>query len=51
MQTSNGELRLALSKLEAARALGVSVDFLEEHILPDLRVVREGRRRLIPVRE
>jgi hypothetical protein len=51
MRTSNGELRLALSKLEAARALGVSVDFLEEHVLPDLRVVREGRRRLIPVRE
>lgn len=43
--------RLALSKREAAAALGVSVDFLEEHVLHELRVVRCGRRRLIPVRE
>ena len=44
-------LRLALSKAEAAEALGVSVDFFEEHIQPDLKVVYRGRRRLIPVRE
>jgi excisionase family DNA binding protein len=43
--------RLALSKAEAANALGVSVDFLEQHVMPELRVVRRGRRRLIPVRE
>jgi excisionase family DNA binding protein len=43
--------RLALSKCEAADALGVSVDFLEEHVMHELRVVRRGRRRLIPVRE
>jgi excisionase family DNA binding protein len=43
--------RLALSKLEAAQAIGVSVDFLEEHVLAELRVVRRGRRRLIPVKE
>jgi excisionase family DNA binding protein len=43
--------RLALSKAEAAAALGVSVDFLEQHVMPELRVVRRGRRRLIPVRE
>jgi len=42
--------RLALSKSEAADALGVSVDFLEEHVMPELRIVRRGRRRLIPVR-
>jgi excisionase family DNA binding protein len=42
---------LALSKREAAAALGVSVDFLEEHVLHELRIVRRGRRRLIPVRE
>jgi len=42
--------RLALSKSEAADALGVSVDFLEQHVMPELRVVRRGRRRLIPVR-
>lgn len=35
----------------AADALGVSVDFLEEHVMHELRIVRRGRRRLIPVRE
>jgi excisionase family DNA binding protein len=31
--------------------LGVSVDFLEDHVMSELRVVRVGRRRLIPVAE
>ena len=39
--------RLAYSKTEAARALGVSVDFFHEHVLTDLKVVRRGRRVLI----
>lgn len=43
--------RLALSKAEAALAIGSSVDYLEEHVLPELRVVRRGRKVLIPVRE
>jgi excisionase family DNA binding protein len=43
--------RLALSKAEAAEALGVSIDFFEEHVMPELRVVRRGRRRLVPVPE
>ena len=43
--------RLALSKTEAAEALGVSVDFLERHVIAELRVVRRGRRRLIPLPE
>lgn len=43
--------RLALSKAEAAEALGISVDHLERHVLPELRVVRSGRLRLIPVEE
>lgn len=43
--------RLALSKAEAAEALGVSVDFFDEHIAHELCVVRKGRRRLIPVSE
>jgi excisionase family DNA binding protein len=43
--------RLALSKVEAADALGVSVDYLEGHVMHELRIVRRGRRRLIPVRE
>jgi excisionase family DNA binding protein len=43
--------RLALTKAEAADALGVSVDFLEQHVMPELRVVRRGRRRLIVLAE
>lgn len=43
--------RLALSPDEAAAAVGVSRDFFDEHILPELRVVRRGRRRLVPIRE
>jgi excisionase family DNA binding protein len=40
--------RLAYSPDEAAAALGVSRDFLDKHVMRDLRVVRKGRRRLIP---
>ena len=47
--TGNG--RLALSREEAAEALGVSGDYLDRHVLPDVRIVRVGRRRLIPVSE
>ena len=43
--------RLALSKAEAAEALGVSVDHLERHVLDHLNVVYVGARRLIPVTE
>lgn len=43
--------RIALSPEEAAAAIGVSRSFFFEHVLPELRVVRVGRRRLIPVRE
>jgi excisionase family DNA binding protein len=41
--------RLALSPDEAAEALGVSRDFLDKHILAELRIVRRGRRRIIPI--
>jgi excisionase family DNA binding protein len=40
-----------LSKAEAAAALGVSVDFFENHVMHDLRIVRVGRRRLVPIKE
>jgi excisionase family DNA binding protein len=43
--------RLAYTKAEAAEALGVSVDYLEDHVLADVRVVRRGRKVLIPVSE
>jgi excisionase family DNA binding protein len=42
---------LALSKQEAALALGVSVNFFEREIAHELKMVRRGRRRLVPVRE
>jgi hypothetical protein len=52
VRTADRELpRLAVSKVEASGMLGVSVDFFEHHVMPELRVVRAGRRRLIPVRE
>ena len=44
-------LRLALSPDEAAACLGISRDFLDQHVMPELRIVRRGRRRLIPIRE
>jgi excisionase family DNA binding protein len=43
--------KLAYRKVEAAEALGVSLDYLEEHVMPDLRVVRKGRLVLIPAAE
>jgi hypothetical protein len=44
-------LRVAFTKTEAADALGVSLDHLERHVLPDVRVIRSGRRVLIRVGE
>ena len=43
--------RLALSTTEAAEALGVSLDFFAEHVAPELRMVRRGRKKLVSVRE
>jgi len=40
---------LALSIEEACAALGVSWDTWREHIEPDVRIVRLGRRKLVPV--
>jgi hypothetical protein len=44
-------MRLALSPTEAAQAIGCSRDFFDEHVLPELRVVRRGRRVFIAVVE
>jgi excisionase family DNA binding protein len=49
--TNASQPRLALSPDEAAGALGVSRDFFDEHILPELRVVRRGRKVLIAIAE
>jgi hypothetical protein len=43
--------RLAYSPAEAAAVLGVSRDYFDEHIGPELRWVRRGRRKLVSVRE
>jgi hypothetical protein len=43
--------RLALTKREAAAALGMSVDSFERHVQPELRVVRRGRLRLFALME
>jgi hypothetical protein len=43
--------RHAYSKAEVAQALGVSVDYVEDHIWADLRKVRHGRRAFVPVVE
>jgi len=43
--------RLAVSPTEAGELLGVSRDFFDEHVLPELRVVRRGRKVLVPIAE
>jgi hypothetical protein len=40
-----------LTRAEAAASIGVSVDFFDEHVLPELRVIRKGRRVLVAIRE
>ena len=41
--------RLSVSPDEAAEMLSVSRDYFDEHILPDLRIIRRGRRILVPL--
>jgi hypothetical protein len=43
--------RLALSYDEAAEAIGVSRDHFDRHVLPRLRIVPLGRRRLVTISE
>lgn len=43
--------RLAVTKTDAAAALGVSVQFFEEHVVHELAIAHVGRRRLIPMKE
>ena len=50
---SNGRIIpvLAVDVAEACAALGVGWDFWNEHVAPEVRVVRRGRRKLIAVAE
>lgn len=42
---------LALNVKDAARALGMSEDYFKAKVAPDLRIYRDGRMKLVPVRE
>jgi excisionase family DNA binding protein len=44
-------VRAAYTRQEAAESIGVSVDHLERHVLPDLRLIRSGRLVLVPAAE
>ena len=41
--------RMALTPTEAARCVGVGRSFFYAEILPELRVVRRGRKTLVPI--
>lgn len=43
--------RIALTPPEAAAAIGVGPDFFDENVAPELRLIRRGRKRLVPVAE
>jgi predicted DNA-binding transcriptional regulator AlpA len=50
-RASNGDVRLALRREEAAEALGVSTDTFDHVIRPELAAVHIGRRRVWRVAE
>jgi hypothetical protein len=43
--------RIALPPPEAAAAIGVGPDFFDQNVAPELRMIRRGRKRLVPVAE
>lgn len=43
--------RVALTREEAAQALGMSLDSFERHVQPHLRIVRVGSMRRVPISE
>jgi excisionase family DNA binding protein len=43
--------RITVSPSEAAALLGVSRSFFYEHVMPELDVIRLGRKRLVSLRE
>lgn len=43
--------RITLTKREAADSLGMSVDSFERYVQPEVRVIRRGTLRLIPVKD
>jgi excisionase family DNA binding protein len=51
MRVATSGPRLALTREQAAAALGISLNSFERHVEPHLKLVRVGRRRIFPVRE
>lgn len=43
--------RVALTRAEAAAALGIGLDSFERYVQPHVRMIRWGRMRLVPVAE
>jgi len=43
--------RVCLTPPEAAAALGVGSTFFDAEVAPELRLIRRGRKRLVPVSE
>ncbi len=43
--------RVALTREEAAASLGMSLTSFEEYVQPELRLIRRGRLRLVPLTE
>jgi len=43
--------RVCLTRHEAAQSLGLSLDSFERHVQPEIKMVRRGKLRLVPVTE
>lgn len=43
--------RLALTRAEAAASLGIGLTKFDSWVAPDLRMIRDGKTRLVPVAE
>ena len=42
---------VAVTREDAARALGMSLDSFERFVQPEIKLIRKGRMRLVPVAE
>ena len=45
------DAKLLLTRSEAANALSMGLTFFEQHVQPEIALVRRGRSRLVPVSE
>ena len=42
---------IALTREQAARSIGMSLDHFEKHVQPEIRLVRRGRKVIVPTAE